>query len=435
MTVRDLHREGAAASETMYSLIQQLYPICRSITGDGVRQTLSILAKTIPLAVHEVATGTRAFDWTVPKEWNIRDAYVKAPDGRRVIDFNESNLHVMGYSVPVRTRMTLAELKPHLHTRPDAPDTIPYRTSYYNEAWGFCLSHRRMLELADVEYDVCIDSSLEDGHLTYGEYLLAGTTPDEVLISCHVCHPSLCNDNLSGIALATTLAALLRGVEGHRYSYRFLFIPGTIGSIAWLARNEPRLGAIRHGLVLANLGDPGAMTYKKSRRGDAEVDRAAAHVLRAAGAPHTIVDFTPYGYDERQFCSPGFDLPVGCFMRSPHGTFPQYHTSDDNLQFVSPRWLADSFEKLVALLALLEENGVYVNLNPKCEPQLGKRGLYRSIGGQSDSATRELAMLWTLNMSDGRHSLLDIAERSGVPFPAIRHATTALQQHALLAEA
>lgn len=434
MTVRDLGNQSDAAATEMYSLIQELYPICRSITGDGVRQTLSILGKTVPLDVHEVPTGTRVFDWTVPREWNIRDAFVKSSDGRRVIDFNESNLHVMGYSVPVRARMTLAELKSHLHTRPDAPGVIPYRTSYYDAAWGFCLSHARMLELGDGEYDVCIDSSLEDGSLTYGEYVLPGATADEILISCHVCHPSLCNDNLSGIALATTLAGLLRSVE-RRYSYRFLFIPGTIGSIVWLARNEPRVSAIRHGLVLANVGDPGGLTYKKSRRGDAEVDRAAACMLRESGAPHTILDFSPYGYDERQFCSPGFDLPVGCFMRSPHGTFPEYHTSADDLDFVGPRWLADSFARCVSLLALLEENGVYVNLNPKCEPQLGKRGLYSTIGGRSDSKTRELAMLWALNMSDGRHSLLDIAERSRVPFASIREAATVLQRHGLLAEA
>ena len=270
------------------------------------------------------------FDWTVPREWNIRDAYVKGPDGRRVIDFQESNLHVVGYSVPVRVRLPLAELRKHLFSRPDRPDVVPYRTSYYAESWGFCVSHRQLEQMPEGEYEVVIDSTLEAGSLTYGEYYLRGATDDEVLISCHICHPSLANDNLSGMALVAHLARHLSS-RPRRYSYRFLFIPGTIGSITWLARNEEQASRIRHGLVVTGVGDPGPFTYKRSRRGDAEIDRAAAHVLRHAGGPYSIRDFSPYGYDERQFCSPGFNLPVGCLMRTPHGEYPEYHTSADDL--------------------------------------------------------------------------------------------------------
>jgi aminopeptidase-like protein len=423
-----------AAAREMYAWMVELYPICRSITGDGVRETLSLVKRQIPLTVHEVPSGTPVFDWTVPKEWNVRDAWVKTADGERVIDFQASNLHVLNGSVPVHARMSLEALRAHLFTLPEHPDWVPYRTSYYAERWGFCLSHDRLRRLSEGEYEVCIDATLENGHLTYGECYLEGETPDEVLLSAHVCHPSLANDNLSGIVLLTFLARALAGLR-LRYSYRFLFIPGTIGSITWLALNEARVGRIKHGLVVACVGDAGGSTYKKSRRGSAEIDRAVTHVLRHAGAPYEIVDFSPYGYDERQFCSPGFDLPVGCFMRTPHGRFPEYHTSADDLDLVQPAALADSLGKALAVIEVLEGNRTYVNLNPRCEPQLGRRGLYRMLGGPADAGLAELAMLWTLNLSDGRHSLLDIAERSGQPFAAVRRAADALEQHGLLADA
>jgi len=333
----------------------------------------------------------------------------------------------------VRQRMTLDELKLHLFTLPEHPDWIPYRTSYYKESWGFCLSHNQLLELRDEEYEVCIDSTLEDGHLTYGEYYLPGASSDEVLISCHACHPSLCNDNLSGIALATALAGYLSTFE-LRYSYRFLFIPGTIGSITWLCRNEQLASKIKHGFVVTCVGDPGGMTYKRSRQGDAAIDRAFAHVLKHSGEHYEIMDFYPYGYDERQYCSPGFNLSVGCVMRTPHGRFPEYHTSADNLDLVQPRYLADSYAKCLSALAILEQNTIYLNQNPKCEPQLGKRGLYRAIGGQADAGMHELAMFWVLNLSDGNHSLLDIAERSGLAFAKIKQVTDLLIEHALLRE-
>jgi aminopeptidase-like protein len=420
--------------DRIHDLVARLYPICRSITGNGVRETLGILAQHIPLETHEVPTGTEVFDWTVPEEWNIRDAYVKNGDGERVIDFHQSNLHVVGYSVPIHARLPLSELREHLHTLPDQPALIPYRTSYYNRTWGFCLSHDRLLDLKEGEYEVFIDSTLEPGHLSYGECYLEGQSSDEVLIYCHVCHPSLCNDNLSSIALSTFLAHEL-GQRRLRHSYRFVFAPGTIGSITWLCLNEPNLSKVKHGLVMSCLGDPGRSTYKRSRRGNAGIDRAVPYVLRQSGEDYEIVDFSPWGYDERQFCSPGFNLPVGCLMRTPHGQFPEYHTSADNLELVRPEFLADSFSKCLATIDILENNRLYVNQNPKCEPQLGKRGLYRSIGGVADERTAQLAMLWVLNLSDGEHDLLGIAERSGLGFRAIKRAADVLGGHGLLREA
>jgi aminopeptidase-like protein len=424
--------DPVAAGAAMHALIGELYPICRSITGDGFRQTLARLGQEIPLEVHEVPSGTAVFDWTVPREWNIRDAYVKNSRGERVIDFRRHNLHVMSYSVPVHSKMSLAQLRPHLHTLPDHPDWIPYRTSYYREAWGFCLAHSQLEQLPEDEYEVRIDSTLQDGHLTYGEFLVKGASSQEVLVSCHACHPSLCNDNLSGLAVAAFLARHLAGLPLLHYSYRFLFIPGTIGSITWLSLNEERARGIAHGLVLTCVGDRGGFNYKKSRRGDAEIDMAVAHVLEHSGGAFASHDFSPYGYDERQYCSPGFNLPVGCLMRSQHGQFPEYHTSADNLDFVDPAALGESLATILAIFEVLEHNRRYLNLNPKCEPQLGKRGLYAVTGG-THIKQRELAMLWVLNLSDGSASLLDIARRSGLPFAAVREAADLLQRHDLLA--
>ena len=416
----------------LHSLAAELYPICRSITGDGVRRTLEILGRSIPLVVHEVPSGTRVFDWTVPPEWNIREAYVKNSRGERIIDFDRCNLHVVSYSTPIRARLSRSELKQHLFSLPDRPDVVPYRTSYYERTWGFCVSDRLLQSLAEDEYEVVIDSSLKDGSLTYGECYLPGAVSDEILVSCHVCHPSLSNDNLSGIAVATALASQLSMRDRH-HSYRFLFIPGTIGAITWLALNESVVPRIRHGLVLTGVGDAGHFTYKRSRRGDADVDRAFAHVLRHSGREFDVVDFSPYGYDERQYCSPGFDLPVGCLMRTPFARYPQYHTSADNLDFITPASLADTLALCTSAFAVLDGNARYVNLNPKCEPQLGARGLYGAIGGASDARQAQMAMLWVLNFSDGTRSLLDIADRAGMPFSHIRAAADVLIKHGLLA--
>jgi aminopeptidase-like protein len=422
----DLEREGRSA----YEIIESLYPICRSITGDGVRQSLKLLQRSLPLEMHEVPSGQRVFDWVVPKEWNIRDAYIKDSAGKRVIDFRQSNLHVLNYSVPVHVKMSLAELKPHLFTLPEKPDWIPYRTSYYLEAWGFCLSQRQLDRLQDGEYEVCIDSTLEPGNLTFGEVRIQGATDDEVLISTHVCHPSLCNDNLSGVGVAARFASILREAD-LRYSYRFIWIPGTVGAITWLALHEAELSRIKHGLVLSCVGDPGRFTYKRSRRGNAEIDRVAAHVLESAPSGRELLDFTPFGYDERQYCSPGIDLPVGCFMRTPNGKYPAYHTSADDLEFISPTALAGSITQLLRIVSVLEDNRTYLNLQPRCEPQLGRRGLYRQVGGTDNTGT-ERAMLWVLNYSDGQHSLLDIAERSHLDFSTISDAARLLVRNDLL---
>jgi aminopeptidase-like protein len=416
----------------MHALIAKLYPLCRSMTGDGVRQTLAIIKEHIPLTILEVASGTQVFDWTVPREWNIRDAYIKSPGGEKVVDFKRSNLHVVSYSSPVRETMDLSQLKEHLFTLPDQPDLIPYRASFFKESWGFCMSHNQMLTLASGPYEAVIDSSLEDGYLTYGELLIKGRTTDELLISTHVCHPALCNDNLSGIAVATMLAKNLLTLD-LKYSYRFLFIPTTIGAITWLSQNEDTVPRIKHGLVLACVGDAGKSTYKKSRRGDAEIDRAMMLVLKLSGKDFDVNDFIPYGNDERQFCSPGFDLPVGCLTRTPHGRFPEYHTSADNLSFVQPDCLADSLSKCLAALSIVDSNGTFINQNPKCEPQLGRRGIYRSYAEQKkDGGIMEMALLWVLNLSDGRHSLLDIAEKSGLNFDVVREAAELLLKHDLL---
>lgn len=430
--MNDAPSPGAA----MHALVRELYPVCRSITGDGLRRTLARLGQEIPLVLHEVPTGTRVFDWTVPREWNIRDAYVKDAAGERVIDFRAHNLHVVNYSVPVHRRMTLAELRPHLHSLPDRPDLIPYRTSYYKESWGFCLPHRRLEQLEQqpgAEYEVCIDSTLEDGALTYGECLLEGRTSEEVLVSCHACHPSLADDNLSGLVVATFLAKHL-AQQPRRYSYRFVFAPGTIGAITWLSRNEERARDIRHGLVLTCIGDRASFTYKRSRHDDATIDRAVQHVLSHVDPGYRTVPFSPYGYDERQYGSPGFNLPVGCLMRSHHGQFPEYHTSADNPDFVAPESLAGAFDTLLAVFDVLEHEGRYLNLKPKCEPQLGQRGLYGATGGAGPRQV-EMAMLWVLNLSDGQASLLDIARRSGLPFAAVRDAAALLERNDLLAPA
>lgn len=423
--------DAAASGEAMHRLMAELYPICRSITGEGVRQTLRRLQKELPLEVLEVPSGTRVFDWTVPKEWSIREAWVKGPDGNRIVDFAEHNLHVLNYSIGVHQTLSRDELLEHLYSLPEHPDWIPYRTSYYKEAWGFCIEHRKLESLPAGEYEVYIDAEHSEGSLSYGEAVLAGASDEEILISCHSCHPSLANDNLSGIAVATFLARILGDLE-RRFTYRFLFIPGTIGSITWLARHQEDVSNLRAGLVAANLGDSGGFHYKRSRRGDADVDRAVETVLSGRESDFAIEDFSPFGYDERQYCSPGFDLPVGSLTRTPWGRYPEYHTSADDLDFVRPEALGESLRLYLEVVEALELNRRYLNLNPMCEPQLGRRGLYRSIGGEDRGREHELALLWVLNYSDGKHDLIDIAHRSGLPMPQLAAAADALVAAELL---
>jgi aminopeptidase-like protein len=415
-----------AEGDRMHALVRRLYPLCRSITGDGLRETLAIVGEHLDLTVHEVPTGTQVLDWTVPQEWNIRDAHISR-DGRRVVDFQALSLHVVGYSVPVNRTMPLEELRSHLHTLPEQPWLVPYRTSYYAPTWGFCLAQSTLDAMPDGDYEVVIDSTLEDGSLTYAEHVVPGQVEDEVIVSCHVCHPSLANDNLAGVAVAVELA---KSLENPYYTYRFIFAPGTIGAITWLARNDAE--KVKHGLVLACAGDRGSLTYKQSRRGDAEIDRVLAHVLRSRS--HEIREFSPYGYDERQYCSPGYNLGVGSLTRTPYAGYPEYHTSGDNPDFVTPESMVDTLTVCREAVDVLERNRRYVNLSPYGEPQLGKRGLYESLGGRSDAKDAQLAMLWVLNLSDGDHDLLAIADRARLPFPAVAAAADALAAAGLLKE-
>ena len=425
---------GDGARRRMRTLMETLYPICRSITGDGVRRTLDLVEGALPPGVRleraAVPSGTEVFDWTIGEEWNVRAAWIADRSGAHVVDLADHTLHLVSYSVPVRARLTLEERRPHLHALPEHPDWIPYRTSYYHRDWGFCLTQRQLDALEPGEYDVVVDSTLEPGELVYGEVVLPGELPDEVLVSAHVCHPSLANDNLAGIAVAVELARSLAGLPARRLSYRFLFAPGTIGSITWLSRNPDRLDRIRHGLVLTGLGGPGSLVYKRTRRGDRQVDRAAEHVVRRSGGE--VRDYSPYGYDERQFNALGFDLPVGRLSRTPHGEYPEYHTSADDLDLVEDDRLLEAHAALLRILDVLQEDAAYVNLSPYGEPQLGKRGLYPTVGGRAASDA-VMAMLWTLAWSDGDTSLLGIAERSGLAFSDVRRAADALEGAGLLA--
>jgi aminopeptidase-like protein len=419
--------QAAAQGRRLYEFAARLYPICRSITGAGVRETLQLIRARIPLKIHEVRSGTRLFDWQVPPEWNIEDASVSDADGRRVIDFRKHNLHLVSYSEPIRTTLSRTELLKRVHVLTEHPDWIPYRTSYYERSWGFCMSARARDALREGRYRIEVHSSLAPGALSYGELAIPGATRAEVLFFTHICHPSLANDNTSGMAVATALAEWIAR-EPRRFTYRFVFAPGTIGSLAWLKANEARLKCIRHGLVLALLGDPGNLTYKRTRQEDLEIDAIAGYVLAHRG---TLVPFSPYGYDERQLCSPGFNLPVGRLTRSVNGGYPQYHTSADNLELITPQALADSLQACQELVEIIEANERYVNRSPKGEPRLGKRGLYGAVGGR-EPLEREHALLWVLNQSDGHHSLLDIAQRSGLKFAALQAAAAELRKARLL---
>jgi len=408
--------------------MERLYPISRSLTGDGVRETLRVLAETVPLETVGVPTGTEVYDWTIGDEWNVREAWIADRSGRHVVDFADHNLHLVGYSTPVRARLGLAELLPHLHALPDHPDWIPYRTSYYHRDWGFCLTARQLESLTDDEYEVVIDADLGPGELVYGEVLVPGEVDDEVIVTSHVCHPSLANDNLSGLTVAVELAAWLAARSRH-YSYRFVFAPGTIGVLTWLSRNPEARARIRHGLVLTGLGGGGPLVWKRTRHGARAVDVAAAHVVRRLGGE--VRAYSPYGYDERQFNAVGFDLPVGRLSRTPHGEYPEYHTSADNLDFVTDDELAESFSALTRIIDVLEGDATYVNLSPYGEPQLGSRGLYPAMGGQAASDA-VMAMLWTLAYADGTTSLVEIAELAGLDFSQVRHAADDLLEAGLL---
>jgi len=419
-----LLREAGDRGREAHALAERLYPLCRSLSGDGVRRTLQLLQEVIPLKIHEVPTGTRAYDWIVPNEWNVKDAYVLDGRGQRVIDFRVNNLHLAGYSMPIDATVDRANLLEHVFSDPDHPDCIPYRHLYHKEGWGFCVSERQKRELNEPEYRVRIDARLEPGNLTYGEFLLPGRDPGEILISTHTCHPSLCNDNLSGIVTAALLARDV-ALAGTRFGFRFVFGPATLGPLLWLSRNEHVVPHIRGGFVVASVGDAGPFTYIRSRRASAPIDRAIAHVFtHATSNGGAMREFTPFGYDQRQYCSPGFNLPMGCFMRTPHGEYPEYHTSADNLQLVTAAALGESWRIMRLALDILDEDCVFLNVLPWGEPRLDARGLFADA--------KRLGLFWILNFSDGHHSLLDIAERAHMPFWNLREGARRLKECGLL---
>lgn len=419
------------ADNGMLALAARLFPIARSICGPGLRETLEIISEYVPLTITETPTGTPVFDWTVPREWTLRRATLRGPDGNLIVDTTDGpagSLGVINFSVPVRGCFTLDQLRPRLHSSPDRPDATPYRTSYHTPAWGFCLPHKTLSALPTGNYEVDIDTSIDDGALSIGEAVIPGDTADEIFFSAHCCHPALANDNLSGIVVAVELIhALLKRKRG-RYTYRFVFAPGTIGAITWLATHADVVPRIKHGLVLSCLGDKGEFHYKRSRRGNAEIDR----VVEAAVPGVRARDFIPYGYDERQYCSPGFNLPVGNFMRTPNGEYPEYHSSDDDLSILQPSSLSLAVDALIKVIDALEGNARYVNQNPFCEPQLGRRGLYASMGGHADAPQLQMALLWVLNYSDRLHDLADIALKSKLPMSLIIEAAELLKNVDLL---
>ncbi|MEM7542941.1 MAG: DUF4910 domain-containing protein [Pseudomonadota bacterium] len=422
--------DGEIASR-LEKFTNELFPICRSITGQGVRETLRRIGAEVPLRTLSYTSGTPVFDWEVPPEWTINDAFLEDPNGQRVADLRTNNLHVLNYSVGVDKKLSLEELKPHLHTLPEQPELIPYRTAYYQRNWGFCLPHAVYQRLSSGTYHAYIDAEVKPGVLEIGECFLPGETEDEVLFYAHTCHPSLANDNLSGIAVSTWLAKWLCNKEKRRFSYRFLWGPGTIGSLTWLAHHQHSVANIKHGLVLVLLGRPGTFHYKQTPFADAPIDRIAARCLRKRGDEHEIRPFDPYGYEERQLCSPGFRLNVGRLSRVPHDEYPEYHTSGDNLDLIDGRTMAEALVLCQQIVDEFETRECFINIEPFGEPKLGKRGLYNSIGGRAPAERVEI-MLWILNLCDGNHDLMDIAERSGYTLETIRELATELTERSLL---
>ena len=414
----------------MHAFLEELFPICRSLTGDGVRETLQAIKRHIPLQIHEVPSGTQAFDWTVPKEWGIRDAFIEDETGHRIVDFKRNNLHVVGYSVPVNQWLSLDELQDHLYSLEDQPDAIPYVTSYYEERWGFCIAHRERAQLKEGRYRVYINAVLEDGQLTYGECIIQGSSQKEVFISTYVCHPSMANNELSGPVVATFLAKWI-ATAPRKYTYRFVFVPETIGSLLYLSRN---LEALKENVVvgfnLSCLGDERAYSYVASRYGNTMADRFADNVLRFLHPDFIKYSFLDRGSDERQYCSPGVDLPLVTLCRSKYDTYPEYHTSLDNLEFVTPEGLRGGYEMVQTCVQLAESNATY-QVTVRGEPQLGKRGLYPTIS-YKNSANSTKALLDFLAYADGTNDLVDISNLISVPTWELTPITAQLLTHGLI---
>jgi aminopeptidase-like protein len=396
----------------------RLWPITRSLTGNGNRESLRILSEIIDLKEIEVPSGTQCFDWNVPPEWNIKQAWIKDSKGNKIVDFSENNLHIIGYSEPFQGNLSFEELKSHLYTLPDQPDLIPYLTSYYKRRWGFCLTHNQFLKLDQNEtYEVFIDSSLdENGSMTIGEAIIKGKSDKEILFSTYICHPSMANNELSGMLVSAFLYKSLKEFQNLKYTYRFIFVPETIGSIYSLSvKGEHWKKHLKAGLVITCIGDNGKYTYKRSRIGNSLTDRAVETILNQTETEFKLVDFFPYGSDERQYCSPAFNFPVGSLMRTMYGDYHQYHTSGDNKDFVSFEAMEKSVQKYLDVIELIEKNEKYINKMPYCEPKLDKRGLYPQLGSQRSIGDVFKATLWILNLSDGENDLITISEKSKLP--------------------
>ena len=418
--------------QDIHNLAQRLWPICRSLTGNGVRETLSILKEHLPdLTIHEVKSGSQVFDWQIPQEWNIHDAYIKDPKGNKIIDFKVNNLHVVGYSTPIKQTLCLDELKPHLHTLKGQPTAIPYITSYYSKHWGFCLTHQQFEQLEPGDYEVCIDSTLEDGHLTYGELLIPGESEKEVFLSTYVCHPSMANNELSGPVVTTYLAKWLLGLPKRKYSYRIVFIPENIGSVTYLAKNIDKMKACTvAGYNVTCIGDERAFSYLPSRAENTQSDSVAKHVLTHFAPNYKHYPFIESGSDERRYCAPGVDLPIASVMRSKYGIYPEYHTSLDDLNFVTPNGLGGGYEALRLCLECIERNE-YLRTTVTCEPQLGKRGLYPSLSTkETNDKVRDMMNL--ISYADGKRTLVEIADKIQVPVWKLYSIVDTLKEHKLL---
>ncbi|MEO8664941.1 MAG: DUF4910 domain-containing protein [Ignavibacteria bacterium] len=420
--------------EVLEKYFDRLWPINRSLTGNGNRETLKILSEIINMEISEIPSGTECFDWTVPSEWNVKEAWIMDSKGNTIVDFKNNNLHLLGYSEKFSGKLDLNELKEHLHSLPEQPAVIPYLTSYYKSRWGFCITHDQLENLHNDTYEVLIDSELDPkGSMTIGEAVLKGDTDEEILLSTYICHPSMANNELSGPLVTAFIYDVLSKKTQRKYTYRFLFLPETIGSIYYLSKHGKKLKKdLAAGYVVTCIGDKGNFTYKKSREGNTLADRAAELVLNQSGNDFTVEDFFPTGSDERQYCSQGFNLPVGSLMRTRYGKYEEYHTSADNKDCITFEAMESSVETYLKIFKVIEENETYINTMPHCEPQLGKRDLYPTLGSQKNTSELVNAMMWVLNFSDGSNDLISISEKSKIDFEVVKEASDKLVEKGIL---
>lgn len=420
--------------ESLEKYFDRLWPLNRSLTGNANRETLGILSEIIDLKISEIPSGTECFDWKVPPEWNVKEAWIKDGSGKIIVDFRKNNLHLLGYSTGFSGKMELKLLKEHLYSLPAQPDVIPYLTSYYKRKWGFCITYRQLKELSEDTYEVFIDADLnENGSMTIAEAVIKGETEEEVLLSTYICHPSMANNELSGPLVTAFIFNELKKSGRKKYTYRFLFLPETIGAVYYLSVNGEELKKkLIAGYVVTCAGDRGNFTYKRSRNGNSAADRAAEIMLKQKEKEYIIEDFFPTGSDERQYCSPGYDLPVGSLMRTRYGKYNEYHTSADNKEFISFERMEDTVRMYLDIINVIEKNAYYKNLKPYCEPQLGKYGLYPEIGSDKDTAETVSSLMWALNLSDGMNDLITISEKSGTEFEKIAEACEILEKKGIL---